>query len=125
MARTDTHSHFRYFDKYEFIKSFVATVPSADHNAREQKEKEAVVIAEAIKEREEILVDNLATKRDLEALRLATKRDLEELRLATKIDLERGLIDLEHKLIIKLTIIMATLLTFLPLATEFLKKLFN
>ena len=110
MARTDTHSHFRYFDKYEFIKSFVATVPSADHNAREQKEKEAVVIAEAIKEREEILVDNLATKRDLEELRLATKVDMTSL---------------EHKLIIKLTIIMATLLTFLPLATEFLKKLFN
>jgi transposase len=172
----------RHFDKYDFIKSFVATASILDSKHKEEKEREAELIANAIEETQIVLFDNLATKKDLEELRLATKKDLEELRLATKKDLEElrlatkkdlqefslitkqdlaimrqdlkllenefkkdlqimrqdlkllenefkkdlqyGLVALEQKLTIKLAAIIAALLTFLPLVTEFLKKLF-
>ena len=161
----------RHFDKYDFIKSFVATASILDSKHKEEKEREAELIANAIEETQIVLFDNLATKKDLEELRLATKKDLEELRLATKKDLQEfslitkqdlaimrqdlkllenefkkdlqimrqdlkllenefkkdlqyGLVALEQKLTIKLAAIIAALLTFLPLVTEFLKKLF-
>jgi len=85
---------------------------------------------------------SLATKKDLQEFSLATKKDLQEFSLITKQDLaimrqdlkllenefkkdlQYGLVALEQKLTIKLAAIMAALLTFLPLVTEFLKKLF-
>jgi hypothetical protein len=132
----------RHFDKYDFIKSFVATASILDSKHKEEKEREAELIANAIEETQIVLFDNLATKKDLEELRLATKKDLQEFSLITKQDLaimrqdlkllenefkkdlQYGLVALEQKLTIKLAAIMAALLTFLPLVTEFLKKLF-
>lgn len=146
-----------HFDKYNFVKSFVAIAKTEAQ--KEEKEKEALVIAEAIEQHQEILSQNLSTKvdielvrkdiellrtetkkdiisvhKDIELLRAETKKDItsvhkdiELLRTETKKEIEsikKDLILLENKLTIKLTAIMAALMTFLPLAIEFLKRSF-
>jgi len=102
---------FKHFDKFNFVESFIATV--SDPKVKEEEKKRAVIIAEAIEESQGLLLENLATKQDLKILEKELKQDL-----------QYGLVALEQKLTIKLTAIMAALLTFLPLVTEFLKKLF-
>lgn len=94
---------FKHFDKFEFVESIIAAV--SDPKVKEEEKKKAVIIAEAIEETRESLFNSLATKADL-------------------ISLEQKLVIIEQRLTIKLTLIMASLLTFLPLATEFLKRLF-
>ncbi len=97
-----THSvpQFKHFNKYDFVKSFIATV--SDPKVKEEEEKRAVIIADAIEETQVVLFEHLVTKQDL----------------------EHGLKALELKLTIRLTVIMATLLTLMPLTTEFLRRLF-
>lgn len=82
---------FKHFDKYRFIKDFAAT--ASDQSKKEEKEREAEIIANAIEENEQISFDNLATKQDLEVL----KNDLEN-----KIEMSK------KDLIIKLGGLMAT-----------------
>ena len=77
---------------------------------REQKEKEAAIIADAIEENQNIVFENLATK--------------DELQLGLK-ELEMSIKALEYRLTIRLTAIMAALLTFLPIATDFVRHLFK
>lgn len=122
-----------HFDKYDFVKSFVAIAKTADQ--KEEKEKEALVIAKVIEQYQENLAENTATKldielvrKDIELLRSETKKDIESLREETKQDIalvRKDLVLLEHKLTIKLTAIIAALMTFLPLATQLLQKFFN
>ena len=85
---------------------------------REQKEKEAAIIADAIEENQNIVFENLATKDELQL-------GLKALELSSKKDLEIGLKALEYRLTIRLTAIMAALLTFLPIATDFVRHLFK
>jgi len=106
---------FKHFDKFNFVESFIATV--SDPKVKEEEKKRAVIIAEAIEESQGLLLENLATKKDLEELRLATKKDLEELRLATKHDLQL--------MKYQLTGVMATLIVFLPPFVEVIKKMFG
>ena len=100
MTTAQMQANFRHFSKYDFVKSFMAT--ASDPKTREEKEKEAVLIADAIEETQKVLFEHLVTKEDL-------KKDLK---------------NLEYQLTIKLTAIIVAAMTFLPLITEFLKKLF-
>ena len=98
MSKAQTQPHLKHFSKYDFVEKYIATSSVSDQKLKEEKKKEAAIIADAIEETQAVLLENLATKEDLAIL----KKDL----------------------IITLTAIMASLLTFLPLVTEFLKKLF-
>lgn len=93
MAKT---AHFQHFNKYDFVKAYVSK--TVDPKQKEEKEREAVLIADAFEETQQVLFENLATKKDL--------------------------VHLEQRLTIRLTAIMAALLTFLPLVTQFLKVIF-
>jgi len=106
MAKAHLQQGFHRFDKFNFVESFIATV--SDPKVKEEEKKRAVIIADAIEETQTALLEDLATKKDLELV---------------KQDFRHELALLEQKLIIKLTAIMAALLTFLPLVTEFFKKL--
>jgi hypothetical protein len=101
-----------HFDKYAFVKAFVNSAKT--ESQKKEKEKEALIIAEVFEKnekRQQALLDNVATKGDL-------------INMVTKQDLDQKLIILEQKLIIKLSVIMAALLTVLPLLTEFVKRSF-
>jgi len=95
---------FKHFDKFNFVESFIATV--SDPKVKEEEKKRAVIIAEAIEESQGLLLENLATKKDLEELRLATKHDLQLMKY-------------------QLTGVMATLIVFLPPFVEVIKKMFG
>jgi len=90
-----------------------------------EKEQEASLIADAIEKTHIVLLENLATKDELKsglkALELSMKQDLSILELSTKADIK----SLEYRLTIRLTAIMAALLTFLPLATDFARGMFK
>ena len=120
MAHAIKQVKFKVFDKYNFVKSFVAAQVGDvnDLKIREQKEKEAAIIADAIEENQNIVFENLATKDELQL-------GLKALELSSKKDLEIGLKALEYRLTIRLTAIMAALLTFLPIATDFVRHLFK
>jgi hypothetical protein len=99
-------SPFKHFSKYDFVESFVAA--TKDESAKAEEKIKAAIIADAIEEHQVVLFEHLATKKDLKDLELKT---------------EAGLKNLEYRLTIKLATIMAALLTFLPLITEFFKKI--
>ena len=80
-----------HFDKYDFIKSFIKDVPPAK---KKEKEREAVIIADALKSFEEAHL--------------------------TKHALRKELVLLEHKLVIKLTLIGTALFTILPILKDLL-----
>ena len=90
---------FQLFDKYDFVKSYVAISHSKNDEARIEREQEAALIANAIKDNQNILLENLATKDDLRVL--------------------------EYRMTIKLTVIMTGLFTLLPLVTDFIRHLFK
>jgi hypothetical protein len=92
MAHAMEQIRFKPFSKYDFVKSYSAT--AKDEKVKAEKEEEAAIIADAIVETQNVLLENLATKEDLKIL--------------------------EQKLTIKLAVIMAALLTFLPLITNYL-----
>jgi hypothetical protein len=91
---------FKHFDKFEFVEAFIA--PISDLKIKEEKKREAVIIAEAIEETQTALLENLATKQDISLL----KKDLE----ITKYQLIGA---------------MATLIVFLPPFVEVIKKMFG
>lgn len=101
MSSAQAQPHFKHFNKYDFVKSFTSQI--SDPKAKEEEERKAVIIADAIEETQVVLFEHLATKQDL-------------------VSLEHRL---EQKLVIKLTAIMAALLTFLPLVTEFFKRVLS
>ncbi len=98
MTRTIQQPKFEIFDKYEFVKSYV----SITH----PKNEEAALIANAIKDTQNVLLENLATKDDIESLKLASKTDLKEL---------------EYKLMIKGGVFLTLLITFAPKLWKFLE----
>lgn len=106
MSHTIMQPKFKLFDKYDFVKSYVSISHSKDAKTKEEREEEAALIANAIKDTQNVLLENLATKDDIQSL---------------KIDLKV----LEHRMIIKLTTIMAALLTLLPVATDFIRHIFK
>lgn len=137
MARAIKQVKFKVFDKYDFVKSFVALSydgknKDVDRSAVDLKEKEAAIIADAIEENQNIVLENLATKEDLKLLELSTKENIKALELSIKAlelsnkkDLEMSIKALEYRLTIRLTAIMAALLTFLPIATDFVRHIFK
>ncbi len=110
MQHPKPHSpiHFKVFDRYDFIKSFVC--PTSNEKARIEEERKAEIIATAIQETRSNLLDHLVTKEYLHM-------EVKDLRMAMK--------NLESRLTIKLTAIMAFLMTFLPVATDFIRHLLN
>ncbi len=125
MFATTTDISFRHFNKYDFVKAFLAASSDSDQKSKVEKEREAVVIADAIEETQEIVVQNLATKSDLLITKQELKQEIVEVKkeiVTVRAEFKKDLILLEHKLTIKLAIIMASLLTLLPLVTEFLKS---
>ena len=121
MAHAITQPKFKLFDKYDFVKSYVSISHSKNEEDKKEREEEAALIANAIKETQNVLLENLATKEDIKSL----EKDIKALELSTKKDLELGLKALEYRMTIKLTAIMAALFTFLPLATDFIRHLFK
>ncbi len=121
MAHSITQPRFKLFDKYDFVKSYVSISHSKNEEDKKEREEEAALIANAIKETQNVLLENLATKEDIKSL----EKDIKALELSTKKDLELGLKALEYRMTIKLTAIMAALFTFLPLATDFIRHLFK
>lgn len=119
MSPAQDQPNFKHFNKYDFVKSL--TVSISDPKIREEEERKAVIIADTIEETQVVLFEHLATKEDLKDARNESKKDIANLRSELKKDLTL----LEHKLTIKLTAIMAALLTFLPLIINFLQKLFS
>jgi hypothetical protein len=128
MARTQVKPNFRHFNKYDFVKAFVAIVPISDPEMKEKKEMEAVIIADAIEETQAVIFENLATKRDLEELKSSNNRSLEELKSETKRDFEEMKSSTKKDLaLLKYQLIgaIATLIVFLPPFIEIVKKLLS
>ena len=123
MAYAMRQQKFQPFDKYDFVKSFViASVgDTQDFKIKEQKEREAAIIADAIENSQNIILENLATKEELQLGLKALERDIKNL----ETDLKKDMKSLEYSLTIKLTAIMAALLTLLPLATDFIRHIFK
>jgi hypothetical protein len=86
---------FQLFDKYDFVKSYVSISHSKDEKSKTEREEEAALIANAIKNSQSILLESLATKEDLKTL--------------------------EYKLMIKGGIFMTVLITFAPKLWKFLE----
>ena len=80
-----------HFDKYDFIKSFIKDSPEGQ---RKDKEREAELIADVLLNYQQ---SNLTTE-----------------------TLQKELIILEHKLIFKLTAVVAALLALVPIVQKFL-----
>ena len=104
MAHALQQPKFKIFDKYDFVKSFVAV--THDSKTKEEEEKKAAIIADAIQETQIVLLENLATKEDIKSLE-------KEIKL------------LEHNLTIKMAVIVGGFLTVLPLITDFIRHLFR
>jgi hypothetical protein len=112
MAHAVQQPKFQLFDKYDFVKSYVSISHSKNEESKIEREQEAALIANAIKETQNVLLENLATKEDLKALELATSANLKK-------DIEQ----LKSDLTIRLTVIMTGLFTLLPLVTDFIRHL--
>ncbi len=112
-----TTTHYRHFDKFNFVESLIASIN--DPIEKEKKKKEAVIIAQAITDSHHDFFDNLATKRDVSLVKQDVLSLRQDIALVRK-DMEL----LGYHLVIKLTVIMTTLLTLLPLVTDFLKNIF-
>lgn len=95
-------THIKHFDKYDFIKAFVATASISDPKLKEEKEKEAELIAKAIEEAQETTLENVANKQDVMLL-------LKEMQL------------IKYQMIGA----VATLIVFLPSLSEAIKKIFG
>ena len=106
MTRTIQQPKFEIFDKYEFVKSYVSITHPKNEEAKKEREEEAALIANAIKDTQNVLLENLATKDDIESLKLASKTDLKEL---------------EYKLMIKGGVFLTLLITFAPKLWKFLE----
>ena len=100
--------HFKAFNRYDFIKSFVS--PTSDSKTRAEEERKAEIIATAFQETQISLLDHLVTKEYLD-----TEVKVIDLKLK----------QLEYRLTIKLTAVMTFLMTFLPVANGFIRHLLN
>ena len=141
--KPSTPSKFKPFSKYDFVKSFVATTSNAAR--KEEKEKEASVIADAIEETQAVLLENLSTKqdvknleKDIKNLEVDLKKDIKNLEVDLRKDIKNLEMDLKKDMkileinlkkemqgqLIKLGSLIVILFTILPLLTEFLKTLF-
>jgi len=110
---------FKTFSKYDFVESFVSA--TKDEKIKPEEKIKAAIIADAIEATQAVLLENLATKGDLKALEVDLKKDIK----ALEVDLKKDIKALEDRMTIKLTVIMAGLFTFLPLATDFIRHLFK
>jgi hypothetical protein len=115
MAHALQQPKFKIFDKYDFVKSFVAV--THDSKAKEEEEKKAAIIADAIQETQNIVFENLVTKDDLKTVEMSLKRDIQMLEISLRKDMQSNLI--------KLGSLMIILLTFLPLLNDFIGHLFG
>ncbi len=77
---------FQKFSKYDFIKSYTANAKNDE--VKKEKEQEAAIIADAIEKTQTILLENLATKADINALEVSTKADINALEVSTKADIK-------------------------------------
>ena len=88
---------FKHFDKYRFIKDFAAT--ASDQSKREEKEREAEIIANAIEENEynsssafENHEQNFATKHDLETEINAVRKDISTTEDKLRIEIKNAML---------------------------------
>ncbi len=117
MAHEITQPKFKLFDKYDFVKSYVSISHSRNEEDKKEREEEAALIANAIKETQNVLLENLATKEDIKAL----EEDIKALELATSANLKAEIKMLEYKLMVKGGIFMTVLITFAPKLWKFLE----
>ena len=112
---TSSSIKFKPFSKYDFVKSFVAASigDSVDLKTKEQEEKKAAIIADAIEETQAVLLESLATKEDIKIL----EKDIKAL--------EKEIISSETRLTIKVAVIVGGFLTIAPLLTDFIRHLFK
>ena len=99
MAHAMHQPKFKLFDKYDFVKSYVSISHPKNEEAKKEREEEAALIANAIKETQGVLLENLVTKEDL----------THELKV------------LKYELMFKGGIFMAVLITFVPKLWKFLE----
>jgi hypothetical protein len=67
MFMAQTQPGFKHFDKFNFVESFIATV--SDPKVKEEEKKRAIIIAEAIEEAQTTMLENVATKQDLQLMK--------------------------------------------------------
>jgi hypothetical protein len=65
MAHAIAQPKFKVFDKYDFVKSYVSIAHPKNEDAKKEREEEAALIANAIKDTQGVLLENLVTKEDL------------------------------------------------------------
>ena len=104
---------FQKFSKYDFVESFISVAKDGKIKEEEKEKIQAAMIADAIEVAQAGSLENLATKEDIKSL----EKDIKSL--------EKDIKSLEDRMTIKLTVIMAGLFTFLPLATDFFRHLFK
>ncbi len=123
--KSSTPIQFKPFSKYDFVKSLVAA--GSNPPTKDDEEKKAAIIADAIEKTQSVLLENLATKRDLKNLEVDLKKDIKNLEIDLKKDIKLLELSLKKEMqgqLIKLGSLIVILLTILPLLTEFLKQLF-
>ncbi|MDA0902504.1 MAG: hypothetical protein O3B09_03750 [Proteobacteria bacterium] len=94
------------FSKYDFVKSYIAASNTTSPKLLKEKEAEAVIIADAIRNDGDYLIENLASKKDLyevrdemhiefsrinaklETLHSETQKDIKTLRSETQKDIK-------------------------------------
>ncbi len=116
MTHAIQQSRFKLFDKYDFVKSYVSISHSKDEKSKIEREEEAALIASAIKDTQNVLLD-LATKEDLKALELSAKTDIKMLEISLKKEMQGNLI--------KLGVLITILLGVLPLGVAYLRTVFG
>ena len=77
MAHAIQQPKFQLFDKYDFVKSYVSISHSKNEESKIEREQEAALIANAIKETQNVLLENLATKEDIKMLEITLKKDIQ------------------------------------------------
>ena len=104
---------FQLFDKYDFVKSYVSISHSKNEESKIEREQEAALIANAIKETQNVLLENLATKEDIKAL----EKDIKMLEITLKKDIQSSFIKLGSAIIV--------IFGALPIGVSYLKHLFG
>ena len=106
-------SKLELFNKYEFIKSYISIANPKTKQETKVKEEQAALIASAIKDNQDVLLKNLATKDDI----LSTKDDI----LLAKSELKNEIQNLKYELMIKGGVFLVALITFAPKLWNFLE----
>ncbi len=102
------------FSKYDFVKSYSATAKTP--KLKKEKEREAVLVADAIKNTEENLISYLVTKEDLEIVEKKLEAKIEKL----EIKIEKDLAVLSKDLTMKMIVVVGSLLAIFTALQKFI-----